>query len=111
MWYNIIMDMKKCEICGLECNLTKHHLIPQRVCRSTKYSKKLKVDEGNFLWICEACHSKIHSMFSEQELRDYYFTKDALMSNESFAKFVKWRQKHPDFKGSSKMSNDRKMRR
>lgn len=98
----------KCEICGIEDELTVHHLIPQSMSRSSKYSKKLKTDENNFLMICECCHEKIHSMFTNQELRDIYFTKDALLRNEDFEKFVKWRQKHPDFHGSSKMSNNRK---
>lgn len=95
----------KCEICGYEGDVTIHHLIPQQVSRSTKYSKKLKTDENNFINVCNECHSQIHALFTNQELRDVYFTKDALMSNEKFEKFVKWRMKHPDFKGSSKMSN------
>ena len=75
----------KCELCGIETNLTLHHLIP-----------KVK------------CHSQIHAMFSENELRDFFNTKEKLLENDNFNKFIKWRIKHPDFKGSSKMSNRRR---
>lgn len=99
-------EPSKCEICGLEVPLTKHHLVPQQVSRHK--NKYLKHDESNFLWICEECHSQIHALFSNQELKEVYNTKESLMSNEKFAKYVDWRIKHPDFKGTSKMSSDRK---
>lgn len=105
------MEKDKCELCGIETELTKHHLIPKRVSRSTKYSKKLKTDESNFLWICGECHGQIHALFTEQELRDLYCTKEALLSSEKLSKFIKWRQKHPNFTGSSKMSSDKRSKR
>ena len=98
----------KCELCGIETNLTLHHLVPRVKCHSAKYDNKLKNDESNHIMICNECHSQIHAMFSENELRDFYNTKEKLLENENFNKFVKWRIKHPDFKGSSKMSNRRR---
>ena len=102
------MDEKndKCEICGCECNLTVHHLIPQN--QSRHKNKYLKTDEGNFLWVCTECHSQIHALFTNYELKTHYPTKELLLAEPRFAKFVEWRKKHPDFKGSSKMSNKRK---
>jgi hypothetical protein len=97
-----------CETCGFLLPLQKHHLIPQHVSRSTKYNKALKKDETNFLWICNECHRQIHALYSDQELRDLYSTKELLMAAPEFAKFIVWRKKHPEFKGSSKMSNRRK---
>lgn len=43
------MDEKngKCELCGNECELTVHHLIP--VSQSRHKNKYLKTDEGNLL--------------------------------------------------------------
>lgn len=99
----------KCEICGLEVPLTKHHLIP--VSQSRHKNKYLKNDESNFLWICEECHSQIHALFTNQELKDLYNTKELLLSNPKFKKYVEWRIKHPDFNGTSKMSNSRKRKR
>lgn len=99
----------KCELCGLDTHrLTKHHLVPQNVSRTRKHPKSLKNDEGNFLWVCEECHSRIHSEFSNQELRDLYSTKEGLMSSEQIQKYVEWRRKHPNFSGSSKMSDRRR---
>lgn len=95
-----------CELCGLKCKTTKHHLIPQQVSRHK--NKYLKTDESNFLWICRECHSQIHAMFTNHELKESYCTKDALLGNERFHAFVDWRRKHPDFSGSAKMSRGRK---
>lgn len=96
----------KCELCGLECKPTLHHLIPQS--QSRHKNKYLKTDEGNFLWICTECHSQIHALFSNFELKELYNTKEKLMEEPRMRKFVEWRMKHPEFSGSSKMSNDRK---
>lgn len=98
-------EHEKCELCGIEAKLQKHHLVPQRVCRSSRHSKDLKTDEANFLWICNECHRQIHALYTEQELRDRYSTKEALLEAEELKKFITWRQKHPSFTGSSKMSS------
>ena len=99
----------KCELCGLECKPTLHHLIP--VSKSRHKNKYLKTDEGNFLWICTECHSQIHALFSNYELKELYNTKEKLMEEPRMKKFIEWRMKHPEFSGSSKMSNDRKKKR
>lgn len=103
--------MEKCEICGCQSNIEKHHLVPQSKCHSAKYGKKLKNDESNFLWVCKNCHDTIHSYFTNNELRDLYSSKEALLSNEKFTKYVAWRMKHMkyDFNGT-KMSNNIKHR-
>ena len=98
----------KCETCGCETELTKHHLIPVHVCRSSKYSKDLKTDDSNIIMICRTCHDFLHATWSDQELRDSYSTKEKLMAAPEFAKFISWRKKHPEFKGSSKMGNRRR---
>ena len=99
----------KCELCGLECKPTLHHLIP--VSKSRHKNKYLKTDEGNFLWICTECHSQIHALFSNYELKELYNTKEKLMEEPRMRKFIEWRMKHAEFSGSSKMSNDRKKKR
>ena len=40
-----------------------------------------------------------------------FTSKDELLADEKFASYVKWRKKHPEFDGSAKMSNGKKMRR
>ena len=99
----------KCELCGSDRNITKHHLIPQS--QSRHKNKYLKTDEGNFLFVCEECHSQIHALFSNFELKNFYNTKEKLLEEQRMKKFVEWKIKHPDFNGSSKMSKERKNRR
>lgn len=96
----------KCELCGIECDVTKHHLIPQSRIRN-KY-KDIKEDPTNLLWVCRSCHDQIHSLFDETSLRDLYSTKEKLLSNDAMRKFIQWKKKHPNFNGHSKMSNNRK---
>ena len=95
-----------CELCGCVCECTKHHLVP-KVRAKNKY-KEIKEDPSNIIWICRSCHDQIHALFSENELRDLYNTKDKLLESEEMQKFIKWKKKHPDFNGHSKMSNKRK---
>ena len=64
---------------------------------------------------CELCgfdgKLTIHHLipqFTNHELKELYNTKDKLLSEPKFRKYVEWRMKHLDFKGSSKMSNRRK---
>ena len=89
-----------CELCGASgVKLTKHHLIPQSKCRN-KYSK-LRNDFDNHLWICELCHRTIHAYFENNRLRDELNTKDALMNDERFSKYLEWWRKHLDYSSNS----------
>ena len=102
-------NIQRCELCGLECEPTKHHFIPQSRIRN-KY-KEIKEDPSNIIWICRSCHDQIHSLWDESTLRDLYNTKDKLLAAPAMQKFIKWKIKRPDFNGHSKMSNDRKSKR
>lgn len=97
--------MSKCQICNCDCDLTKHHLIPQVKCHN-KY-KKIKNDESNFIMICDLCHRTIHAYFTENELRDIYNSIDNLLSNEKFYKYVEWRKKHMKFDSNSTKKSKR----
>jgi|SaaInlStandDraft_4_1057021.scaffolds.fasta_scaffold12980_2 hypothetical protein len=58
------------------------------------------------------CHRKIHSVFSERELFNYYHTIDRIMENEDMQKFAKWVTKQPlEFVGISKDTKNRKKNR
>jgi len=99
-------EIGKCELCGCECKLTLHHLIPQLKCKN-KY-KQNKNDDSNHIMICRQCHDQIHALHDETDLRDNFNTLEKLLQDEELMKFVNWRKKHPDFNGHSKMSNKRK---
>lgn len=101
-----MINKDKCQICGCECNATKHHLVPVAKCKN-KY-KQIKEDPSNHIWICRQCHDAIHATYTEQELKECYNTLDKLLAAPEFAKFVAWRMNHLDFDGHAKMSNRRK---
>lgn len=78
----------------------RHHLIPK--------SKKGK----DTILIHKVCHNKIHSIWTENELRDYYHTPERIRANANMAKFVKWvAKKPPEFYVKTKDSNTRKHKR
>jgi hypothetical protein len=76
-----------CPLCGrpLAEPKNKHHLIPK-----SKGGKNIPP-----VWMHKICHDKIHSVFTENELRDYYNTAERLQENEEITKFIKWLQKQP----------------
>lgn len=83
-----------CPLCQREIpkvGLSRHHWIPQR--------HKGKV----WSYLHEVCHRKIHSLFNENELRDYYNTPEHLLESDEMQKFVKWVSKRPiDFNDYNK---------
>lgn len=78
----------------------KHHLIP-------KSRKGIDV-----VVIHKICHDKIHSVFTEKELEQYYHTIDRLLENEYIQAFIKWvRKKDPNFYEKTKDTQTRKKKR
>ncbi len=79
-----------CGLCGRVLvpgpSINKHHLIPKTY------------GGTETTWMHAICHSKIHSVFSERELKDRYHTFEALLAHEEIQKFVRWvRKKEPTF--------------
>jgi hypothetical protein len=93
-----------CPVCDRELvpgnSVNKHHLIP-----------KLKGGKEAFS-IHKICHSKIHSLWSENELRDVYNNWESIKADEQMKKFIKFvSKKEPEFIDSNKLSNNHKKRR
>lgn len=61
----------------------KHHLIP--VSKGGKNTPTIVLHN--------ICHRKIHTVFSEKELKRYYHTISRIKENEEIQKFIKWVQK------------------
>ena len=79
-----------CGLCGRPLvpgpTINRHHLIPKTY------------GGAETVWMHAICHSKIHSLFSERELRDHFHTFDALLAHEEIQKFVRWvRKKEPTY--------------
>jgi len=92
-----------CPLCGRPLvpgpAVNEHHLVPRT------YGGRETVRMHRI------CHSKIHSLFSEDELRDRYFTLERLQGHPEIAKFVRWvRKKDPEYVGRNATSA-RKRRR
>ena len=98
-------SLDKCSVCGKEMTMDEsniHHLIPQ-----LKGGRK-----GPTVRLHVYCHSKIHSIWSESELRDVYNDMDVIMSDERMKSFAKWvRKQKKGFKITNRMTNDHKKRR
>jgi len=81
-------------------NVDQHHLIPKTF--------KGKDTEA----IHKICHRKIHSIWTERELLNYYHTWDRILENEEIQKFVKWvTKKEPEYYDVSKETVRRKGKR
>lgn len=69
----------------------EHHLIPK--CEEGKDKEAVHI----------ICHRKIHSVFTENELRDYFYTWELLREHPEIQKFIRWVSKRPiDYVDSSK---------
>ncbi|MFY0656144.1 MAG: hypothetical protein JXR12_05130 [Neptunomonas phycophila] len=95
--------MITCPLCSRDIpkeHESKHHLLPK-----TFKGKEVVV-------IHKLCHNKIHSVFTERELLQYYHTIERLLENEDMQKFVKWvAKKDPGFYSKTKDQGDRKRKR
>lgn len=95
---------KKCPICNREMidgpSIDEHHLIP----------KTFKGRETILLH--RICHQKLHSVFTEREMFQYYHTVDRLLENSEIQKFVKWvSKKDPEFYSTNRETKQRKAKR
>jgi len=82
----------QCELCRRETHLTRHHLIPRTV-HNRKRIRRLHGRDAlhdSILWVCRACHSKIHATFTEMELALHYYKRETLLAHDEVARFVDW---------------------
>jgi protein-arginine kinase len=83
--------------------MSKHHLIPRTLHKRKSVKKKLDSEERNKkISICQPCHSKIHSVFTEKELEREYNTLEKLQAHPEIAKFIKWVRNHNHVRDSSR---------
>lgn len=87
---------EKCPICQRELgniNTSKHHLKPKS--QGGKHTDTVMLHN--------ICHRKIHSLFTEKELKNDYDSIEKLLANEDIQKFVKWvAKKAPEFYDGSR---------
>jgi len=87
-----------CQLCARDVpTLTEHHLTPRQ------QTKRKKLDPGETIDICSACHRQIHVLFDNRRLAQELNTVDRLKANPEMAKFLAWvRKQNPDRKVSVK---------
>ncbi|MBD2081829.1 HNH endonuclease [Leptolyngbya sp. FACHB-17] len=87
-----------CQLCDRDVPiLTEHHLVPRQ------HTKRKKLDPGETIDICPACHRQIHVLFNNRRLAQELNTVEQLKSNPEMAKFLAWvRKQNPDRKVSVK---------
>lgn len=76
-------EENKCEFCGMTTLARGHHVVPKSKGGRTVVPT------------CETCESYIHKTWTHNELRDIFNSVDAILANEGFQKFLKWRRKQP----------------
>ena len=84
------VPINPCPLCGrpLAEPITRHHLIPP-----SKGGKDTPT-----VAMHKICQTKVHAVFSETELKNYYHTVERIKENEEITKFVKWvSKKEPEF--------------
>lgn len=90
-----------CPLCKREMvpgkSVDQHHLIP-----------KLKGGTET-IYMHKICHRKIHSLFTEGELKNYYHTIERLLEHEDIKSFVRWIQNKPlEFNDSHRVNHRKK---
>ena len=56
----------------------EHHLVPE----NRKESPKVE--------LCRPCHKQIHAMFTNEELREFYYTVEKLQNADRLQDYLNW---------------------
>ena len=92
-----------CPLCGRQIAepANKHHLIP--VSKGGKNTPTILLHK--------ICHDKIHTVFTENELKRQYNTIELIQQQEEMATFIKWvRRKEPEFYDKSVKTRSRRVK-
>ena len=75
-------ETNKCPLCSRELAepIVRHHLIPP--------SKGGK--DTDTVLMHKICQAKVHAVFTETELKNYYNTVERPKEHDDIAKFIKW---------------------
>lgn len=80
-----------CPFCRRESALTFHHLIPRKVHRRARFSKRYDRSTLNLgIRICRLCHSGIHACHDEMRLATDFNTPQALCNDPTLQKHFRW---------------------
>lgn len=79
---NTMSDNNNCPLCNRELAepMVRHHLIPPS--KGGKDTPTVPMHK--------ICQAKVHAVFTETELKNYYHTVDRIREHEDILKFIKW---------------------
>ncbi len=96
----------------MDTPLTRHHLLPQSRHDKPRFARHFTREEGRsrIALLCKACHSFIHSIFTEKELEQNYNTLEALVAHPEVGRFAAWlAKKPPGFQPLSRRNRSRRI--
>jgi len=81
-----------CGFCNRLKELTFHHYIPKTL-HTNKLFKKLfdkLYMKTHGVDLCKDCHKTVHKFWTEKELGKEYNTKEKIINDPKFKKYLKW---------------------
>eukprot|EP00929_Paragymnodinium_shiwhaense_P017681 TRINITY_DN12726_c1_g1_i2.p1 TRINITY_DN12726_c1_g1~~TRINITY_DN12726_c1_g1_i2.p1 ORF type:complete len:183 (+),score=11.52 TRINITY_DN12726_c1_g1_i2:103-651(+) len=89
-----------CQLCGVDADLTIHHLIPRLQWKRMKRKGKLRGGNGNAepptAVLCRTCHNKVHNAYTHSELARRYSTVEELVEAEALQGYLQTRSRWVD---------------
>lgn len=83
----------RCELCERQASrLTRHHLIPKSQHKRKSILRMFSKEQmlGDIALLCKPCHKFIHSVLSEKQLAQDYFSVELLKMNPEVIRFIEW---------------------
>jgi hypothetical protein len=83
-----------CALCGHECELTFHHLIPRKLHRRKGFRRqhsRQALAQG--IHICRLCHDGVHDLYDEVALASSLNTLQRLQQDPAIRRHVAWVRK------------------
>jgi 5-methylcytosine-specific restriction endonuclease McrA len=89
------MSQARCQLCGRDVPLTRHHLIPRACHRRGWFQRRYSREQLNrCIPLCRLCHSGIHDLIpNEQQLGKQYPTLEQLLSHDGVQRMLAWVRK------------------
>ena len=81
-------DGAVCELCRREsASYSKHHLVPRA--QGGRHGPTAK--------LCSTCHRQLHALFTEATLARELGTREQILANPQFARYLKWARRQRDY--------------
>lgn len=81
-----------CEFCNRLKELTFHHFIPKTLHKNKLFLKLFSKEymKTHGIDLCKECHYTVHHFWDEKTLGKEYNTKEKIVNDPKFKKYLKW---------------------